>query len=51
MLIGMGLALVILLTFTAGLPEGALDIGGGLAALGAAVFFNGVLMAHQDPNE
>jgi hypothetical protein len=51
MLMGVGVAIVILLTFAAGVPEVGFGIGGGLAALGAAVFFNGLLMGQQDPQD
>jgi hypothetical protein len=51
MLMGLGVAMVILLAFAAGVPEVGVGIGGGLTALGAAVFFNGLLMGQQDPED
>jgi hypothetical protein len=51
MLMGLGVALVVLLAFAAGVPEIGVGIGGGLAALGAAVFFNGLMMGQQDPQD
>lgn len=51
MLIGVGIAILILLVFAAGVPEVAFGIGGGLAALGAAMFFNGMLLGQQDPRD
>jgi hypothetical protein len=50
-LMGLGVALLILLAFAGGAPGVGLGIGGGLAALGAAMFFNGVLMAQSEPHE
>jgi len=41
--IGLGVALTLLLAFTAGVPEVGLGIGGALAALGVAFFAIGVL--------
>jgi hypothetical protein len=51
MLMGLGVAILILLAFAAGVPEVGFGVGGGLAALGAAVFFNGMLMAQSAPDE
>jgi hypothetical protein len=48
MLMGLGAALLILLTFAAGVPDVGFGIGGGLAALGAAIFANGVLLRQAD---
>jgi len=50
MLMGLGIAMLLLLAFAAGAPNVGIGIGGGLAALGAAVFFNGVLLAQHDPH-
>ena len=47
---GLGVALIILLTFAAGVPEVAFGVGGGLAALGAAIFLNGILVADGEPD-
>jgi hypothetical protein len=49
MLMGLGAAMLILLAFAGGAPEIGFGIGGGLAALGAAVFFNGILMGQENP--
>jgi len=51
MLMGLGVALLILLAFAAGVPGVGIGVGGGLVALGAAIFFNGVLMAQSEPHE
>ena len=47
MLMGLGLAIFVLIAFAAQIPEVAFGIGGGLAALGLAVFVNGVLLARS----
>ena len=49
MLIGIGLGLIVLLSFAAGLPESGVGIGGALAVLGAAFYVNGMLAARQEP--
>jgi hypothetical protein len=50
-LMGLGIALVVLLTFAAGVPEVGFGVGGSLAVLGAAVFVNGMLTPHEpDPD-
>ena len=51
MLMGLGVALLILLAFAGGVPGVGIGIGGGLAALGAAMFFNSVLMVQSEPPE
>jgi hypothetical protein len=47
-LIGLGLALMVLLVFAAGVAAVGIGIGGGFAVLGAAVYFNGVLLARDE---
>jgi hypothetical protein len=47
MLMGLGFALLMLLGFAAGVPEVGFGVGGGCAALGAAVFFNGMLLTRD----
>jgi hypothetical protein len=45
LIMGLGAALLVLLTFAAGVPEVALGVGGGLAVLGVAAFVNGSLVS------
>lgn len=45
-----GCALFLLLCFTAGIPEVALGLGGGIAVIGAAAFINGMLSG-DDPSD
>ena len=47
-IMGLGVALAVLLTFAAGLPGIGIGIGGGLAILGLASFINGSLMSSGD---
>jgi hypothetical protein len=47
MLIGLGLALMVLITFAGGGGETGLGIGGAFALLGAAFVVNGSLQARQ----
>ena len=47
MLMGLGFGLVMLIGFAAGSLDVAFGVGGGLAALGAAVFLNGMLMTRD----
>jgi hypothetical protein len=47
LIMGLGTALVLLLTFTSGKLGIAIGVGGGLVVLGAATFINGVLVARE----
>ena len=49
MLIGLGLALAVLITFVAGAPDIGIGVGGAFAVLGGAFLFNGTLLARQPP--
>jgi hypothetical protein len=44
MIMGLGCAIMVLLTFAASVPEIGLGVGGGLTVLGLAVFINGSLI-------
>jgi hypothetical protein len=46
---GLGVSMVFLLAFAAGVPRVAFGIGGGLAVFGLAVFLNGVLYTSEEP--
>jgi hypothetical protein len=48
-IMGLGLAMLVLLAFAGGVPEIGLGVGGGLAILGLAAFINGTLVAGDDP--
>lgn len=48
-IMGLGLAMLVLLAFAAGVPEIGFGVGGGLAILGLAAFINGTLLAGDDP--
>jgi hypothetical protein len=48
MVMGLGAALVFLLTFAAGVFQVAIGIGGGLFILGLAVFINGTIASGDD---
>ena len=48
MLIGLGLGLLLLIAVAADSPDVGFGVGGGLAVLGAAVYFNGVLLARDE---
>jgi hypothetical protein len=50
-LMGLGFALMVLLTFAADVAGVAVGVGGGLAVLGAAVFLNGMLGTRDDEPE
>jgi hypothetical protein len=47
-LIGLGVGMTFLITFTAGEPQVGLGVGGAWAALGAALLFNYFLMTRHD---
>lgn len=49
-IIGLGLGLMMLISLAAGELEVGFGIGGGLAVLGAAVYFNGVLLSRDEPD-
>ena len=49
-MIGLGLALMMLISFAAESPSVAIGIGGAFAVLGAAFFFNGLLIARSEPD-
>jgi hypothetical protein len=49
-MIGLGLALMMLLSFAAESPSVGVGIGGAFAVLGAAFFFNGLLIARSEPD-
>ena len=51
MMIGLGLAFVVLLTFAGGVPGAGLGVGGALMVLGAAMFLNGILVAHTHASD
>jgi K+-transporting ATPase A subunit len=44
---GLGCALLMLLTFAGGVPDVGLGLGGGFAILGLAIFVNGMLVGHD----
>lgn len=48
-IMGLGLAMLVLLAFAGGVPEIGFGVGGGLAILGLAAFINGSLLAGDDP--
>jgi glycosyltransferase involved in cell wall biosynthesis len=48
-IMGFGLAMIVLLAFAAGTPAIALGVGGGWVILGAALFVNGWLVARDEP--
>ena len=48
MVIGLGLALMMLLSFTAEEPSVGVGVGGAFAVLGATLFFNGLQMSRGD---
>jgi hypothetical protein len=48
-IMGLGVAMLVLLAFAAGVPEIGFGVGGGLAILGLAAFINGTLLAGDDP--
>jgi hypothetical protein len=50
-LMGLGLAMILLLTFAADSGGVGLGVGGGLAVLGAAVFLNGMLVVRDEPDD
>jgi hypothetical protein len=47
-LVGLGLGLLLLIAAAADSPDVGFGVGGGLAVLGAAVYFNGVLLARDE---
>jgi Domain of unknown function (DUF6249) len=49
-MIGLGLALMMLISFAAEAPSVGIGIGGAFAVLGAAFFFNGLLIARSEPD-
>jgi hypothetical protein len=49
LIMGLGLALAVLLSFVAGNPAVGVGLGGGLAILGMAAFINGALLAGDNP--
>ena len=50
LMMGFGLGLLVLLTFTAGEPGVGLGVGGGWAILGAASLFNYFLISKREPD-
>src|SRR3954471_20624459 len=50
LMMGFGLGLLVLLTFTAGEPGVGLGVGGGWAILGAASYFNYLLISKREPD-
>ena len=48
-IMGLGLAMLVLLAFAGGVPEIGFGVGGGLTILGLAAFINGTLVAGDDP--
>ena len=46
---GLGAAMFVLLAFAAGIPDVAFGIGGALAVIGLATFFNGTMAANEPP--
>jgi len=50
MMMGLGVGLVVLLTFAAREPGVGLGVGGALVVLGAAMFLNGMMLAHTGPD-
>lgn len=48
-IMGLGVAIILLLTFTAGVPRVAFGIGGGLAIVGLAAFLNGMMQTSREP--
>ena len=48
-IMGLGVAMIFLLTFAAGVPRTAFGVGGGLAVLGLAAFINGSMQAGDEP--
>ena len=49
MLIGLGFALMLLITFVADAGEVGVGVGGAFVVLGGAFLFNGMLLARQSP--
>ena len=47
--IGLGLGLIVMLTFAAGEPGAGLGVGGAFAMLGATLLFNGAHLRRSDP--
>jgi hypothetical protein len=48
-MIGVGLAMVVLISFAAGAARVGFGIGGAFALLGAAFLFNGMLLSRREP--
>lgn len=48
-IMGLGVAMVVLIAFAAGSPRVAVGVGGGLAILGLAAFLNGTMQTGEDP--
>jgi len=48
-IMGLGVGMVFLLAFAAGIPRVAFGVGGGLAILGLAVFINGSMGSGAEP--
>jgi hypothetical protein len=49
-IMGVGVAMIILITFTSGAPGVAFGIGGALTIVGLAAFINGSMQAGEPPN-
>ena len=49
-IMGLGIAMIFLLTFAAGVPRVAFGVGGGLAVLGLAAFINGSMQGGEPPH-
>jgi hypothetical protein len=49
-MIGLGLALMMLISFAGEAPSAGIGIGGAFVVLGAAFFFNGLLMSRSEPD-
>ena len=49
-LMGLGFAIIILLTFAADVAGVAIGVGGAIAVLGAAIFVNGMLVVRDQPD-
>lgn len=51
MMIGFGLAFIVLLTFAGGVPGAGIGVGGALIILGGAMFANGLMLSHTGAPE